>query len=98
MSLIFEFGLALEGGAKALAEGAAKYGRGNWRLGMPQNEILDSIGRHLIALASGEEIDEASGLPHVDKIFTNALMLSQYHHMKKLSTTAQTDAADKPAV
>lgn len=81
LSLVFEFNLALEGAARSLAEGVGKYGRGDWKKGMPPEEVMDSLGRHIIALASGELIDEKSGLPHVDKITTNALMLAQYFHI-----------------
>ena len=82
LSWVFEFRFALEGAARSFAEGATKYGRGNWKKGMPREEVLDSLGRHLVALASGEEIDAKSGLPHVDKILTNAMMLSEYHYTK----------------
>lgn len=83
ISLVFEFRRALEGAARALAEGVDKYGRGNWRKGMPQEEVLDSLGRHIVALASGEQIDPASGLPHADKILTNAMLLSEYWHQRE---------------
>lgn len=85
LSLVFEFREALEGVSRALAEGAAKYGRGDWEKGMPLTEVMDSLGRHLVAYASGEEIDEASGLPHVDKLLSNALMLSEYYHRRQKS-------------
>ena len=83
ISLVFEFRRALEGAARALAEGVIKYDRGDWRKGMPQEEVLDSLGRHIIALASGEQIDPASGLPHADKILTNAMLLSEYWHQRE---------------
>ena len=81
LSLLFEFRMALEGAARSMEEGAAKYNRGNWKKGMPPEEVVDSMGRHLLAFMSGEMIDEASGLPHVDKITANAVMLAEYYHM-----------------
>jgi len=81
LSLVFEFRRALEGAARSFGEGVEKYGRGNWKKGMPPEEVIDSMGRHLLALMSGELIDEKSGLPHVDKITSNALMLAEYFHM-----------------
>lgn len=83
LSLVFEFRRALEGSSYGFAEGVAKYGRGNWRKGMPITEILDSLGRHLTAYMGGEEIDPDSGLPHLDKLLCNALMASEHYHMKK---------------
>ena len=78
LSLVLEFRAALEGAAKALAAGAEKYGRSDWRRGMPQNEVVDSLSRHLVALMSGEVIDETDKRPHVDKILCNALLLSEF--------------------
>lgn len=81
LSLVLEFRKALEGAAKGLEEGVTKYGRGDWKRGMPLEEVADSLSRHLLAFMSGEMVDEKSGLPHVDKITNNALMLAEYYHM-----------------
>ena len=82
LSLVMEFRRALEGASFGLEEGVGKYGRGNWRKGMPEVEVVDSLVRHLIAFMSGEDIDPASGLPHVDKMTCNALMLAEYFHTR----------------
>lgn len=76
LSLVFEFRYALEAIAIGLEEGVSKYGRGNWQKGMPTNEIIDSMGRHLIAHMSGEVVDQDSstGATHLAKIACNALM------------------------
>lgn len=82
LSLVLEFRHALEGAARGFEEGVEKYGRGNWRKGMPEYEVVDSLARHLLAFMSGEEIDPTSGLPHVDKALCNAIMLSEYYHTR----------------
>lgn len=90
VSLVLEFGRAIRGAARSLAEGARKYGRGDWKRGMPEDEVVDSLGRHLLAFMSGEMIDPDGGLPHVDKILSNAMMLSEYYHMRTEGITGQT--------
>ena len=54
----------------------------NWKKGLDQKEILDSLTRHLFALISGEENDPESGLPHMGHIMCNALFY-QYHKNKE---------------
>lgn len=39
--------------AKVAERGAAKYGDENWKLGIPENDFLDSALRHLHQYASG---------------------------------------------
>lgn len=53
----------------------------NWKKGLDQKEILDSLTRHLFALISGEENDPESGLPHIGHIMCNSLFY-QYHKNK----------------
>lgn len=79
LSLILDFGKALKGACLGLQEGADKYGRGNWKKGMPENEIIDSLMRHLEAHVSGEVVDPGSktGATHLDKILCNAMLLRQ---------------------
>lgn len=81
MSLLMDFGKALKGACRGLQEGADKYGRGDWKKGMPQSEIIDSLLRHLEAHVSGEIVDPTSktGATHLDKVLNNALLLSQLH-------------------
>lgn len=53
-------------GAMALLEGAAKYGRANWRkIGVRASIYYDACMRHLTKWFEGQEIDEDSGLPHL---------------------------------
>lgn len=60
----------------AMLEGAAKYGRHNYRsAGVRASVYLDATARHLIAWWSGEDIDPDSGLSHVTKAITSLTVL-----------------------
>ena len=63
--------------AKVLTHGAKKYGKNNWKKGLPEDEIIDALLRHLIAYRNGEVIDPESGLDHRDHIGCN-LMFWKY--------------------
>lgn len=65
--------------AVSLKDGVDKYDRGNWRKGFPQDEMIDSLLRHVLALKRGEVVDPDSknGATHYDSIVANALMLSE---------------------
>lgn len=60
--------LALEGLAAVLTFGAQKYASHNWRGGISYSRILAALLRHLFAIMRGEDVDEESGLPHVDHV------------------------------
>lgn len=52
----------------AMLEGAAKYGRHNWRgVGVRGSVYFDATMRHLISYWEGEDIDPDSGLSHLTK-------------------------------
>lgn len=55
--------------------GADKYGRFNYKGGIAHTRLVDAAMRHLIAYASGEDIDPESGLPHVDHAAASINML-----------------------
>lgn len=94
LSLVFEFRRALEGAARGLEEGVGKYGRSDWKKGMPITDCIDSLGRHLTAYMSGEMIDPASGLPHLDKLLCNALMAAEYYHLDDERSLTEPDDGD----
>lgn len=53
----------------AMMEGALKYGRHNYRVsGVRASVYYDAALRHLLAFYEGEDIDPASGLPHIVKV------------------------------
>ena len=59
--VLFEIGLAM-------LEGARKYGRHNYRaVGVRTSVYYDAFMRHVAAWWEGEDVDPASGLPHLSK-------------------------------
>lgn len=89
LSFVLEANHALNGLAKVLEFGAAKYSRGNWLKGRPYNDTVDSLARHLVAFMAGENDDAESGLPHVDHILCNALFLAEHYRMMGLDDRAR---------
>ena len=57
---------ALMGIAKILSYGANKYEDRNWEKGMNWGRVYGALQRHLNAFWGGEELDEESGLRHID--------------------------------
>jgi len=54
----------LDGVARVLGFGAAKYSAHNWRLGMPYSRLISAAYRHLGAINRGEDTDPETGLSH----------------------------------
>ncbi len=50
--------------AAVLTYGAEKYAPDNWRQGLPEEETLGAILRHLTAYRKGELVDPETGLDH----------------------------------
>lgn len=73
---------SLEPMVRVLMYGADKYAVDNWKKGLDEKEILDSLQRHVAALIDGQQLDEESGLPHIGHILCNC-MFYYYHHGKK---------------
>lgn len=63
--------------ALAMMEGAAKYGRHNYRgVGVRASVYFDAVvGRHLTSWWEGEDIDPDSGFHHVDKAIAGLCVL-----------------------
>ena len=68
--------------ARVLEFGANKYSRDNWKLGMDQNKIIDSLLRHVADIQAGKKIDDESGLPIIGHIQANALFLGNPNNIK----------------
>ena len=66
---------ALEEEAKALAFGANKYGRYNFRDGIEYSRLIDAAMRHILAFSDGEDIDEESLCNHIGNARANLGML-----------------------
>ena len=65
----------LEGTAQVMAFGAEKYSRFGWTAGISHSRLIDATMRHMIAYASGEDLDQESGLPHIDHASASLNML-----------------------
>jgi hypothetical protein len=75
--------IALLGIAKILEVGARKYAVNNWRKGMAWNKVIASLLRHTFKFMAGEDLDQETGLPHVDHIACNAMFLQEYFRLHK---------------
>lgn len=66
----------------AMAEGALKYGRHNYRAaGVRVSVYYDALMRHMTAYWEGEDIDPESGLPHMIKAAAClAVLFDSYHY------------------
>jgi hypothetical protein len=86
---------ALEEAAKALAYGAGKYGRNNFKKGHQWSRLVDAALRHLYALAHGQPIDEESGNTHLSHALASLCMLAytMKHHpdLNDLYNTGEED-------
>lgn len=59
-----------------MLEGAAKYGRHNYRIvGVRSSVYYDATMRHLLSWWEGEDIDPESGMSHVAKAITSLVVL-----------------------
>jgi len=75
---------SLEPLVKVLEFGTEKYDEHNWKKGLPVNEILESMQRHLASLMDGEINDKESGLPHIGHIMCNAMFYSYFTETSNL--------------
>ncbi len=71
---------ALEGMVRVLEFGAKKYSKGNWASGggFDHSRVFNSLMRHLVAYQSGQDLDEESGLPHIDHVMCNSMFMAYY--------------------
>jgi len=67
---------ALIGVAEVMTHGATKYDSHNWRQSPPQSRLYSAAMRHMTAYQTGSDIDDDSGLHHIDHAAANLMMLS----------------------
>ena len=70
---------AMEGLAQVLTYGAEKYAPNNWRKGLPFEQVVDSLMRHLAAFRAGEDFDPESGCRHIDHVACNVMFLQSFN-------------------
>lgn len=70
---------AIAAGAAALEYGAQKYDERNWEKGLPWQQMIDSLKRHIDDFERRRDYDDGpngSGLPHISLIMSSAMMLA----------------------
>jgi len=70
---------AVGAGAAALEYGARKYDNRNWEKGLPWQQMIDSLKRHVDDFERGRDYDDGddgSGMHQVCMIMASAMMLS----------------------
>jgi hypothetical protein len=79
----------LEAISRGMTYGASKYARDNWKLsiGGPEHDTfqkshMESMLRHIYAVAQGEMIDKESGNAHMDHVACNVMMWLTYEEAK----------------
>lgn len=82
LSYVFDAPKAMEGLARRFELGAHKYSRDNWKKGLPDNEIIDALLRHLSAYKNGH-ITDPDGGNHVDAIVWNAVVLAEQFYREQ---------------
>lgn len=84
---------ALLGVATVLTYGFRKYGgKHGWKqLPDAVKRYEAAMLRHQLAIATGEEVDPESGLPHRHHIACNALFLAELYEMEKKNETRRAD-------
>ena len=93
MSYVTDFPNALWGLAKVMEAGARKYSRNNWKKGLPIDDYIDSLLRHLTDLKGGLEYDRETHLHQLFHIAVNAMMMAEVHGIK--SDLAATNMSDE---
>lgn len=88
LSYILDAPEAVKAFARVMKQGEEKYPRGNWRKGLPPEEVIDSLLRHLVKYRESVlldqpklAIDDESGLHHLDHVLANAIFLCEHQHM-----------------
>ncbi len=69
---------SLSGVAAVFEYGANKYSKDNWKNGLEYSRLLGATLRHLAAWQSGQDLDEESGLSHLDHAITSLLFINYY--------------------
>lgn len=74
---------SLEDMVKVLEFGMKKYSRGNWKRGLPINDLYDSLQRHLVSFMEGEDMDSESNCSHLGHAMCNLMFMSYVMRKKR---------------
>lgn len=69
---------AKEALGRILTYGAEKYDDNNWRKGIVYSRLLGAVYRHLVLFEKGVDLDDESGLRHIDHALCNLAFLSTF--------------------
>jgi len=69
---------AMMGTAEVLTFGQGKYAPHNWRKGFAWSRLYGAAMRHLTAHMAGEDLDEESGLSHLDHAACCIMFLQEH--------------------
>lgn len=85
--------------ALAFLEGAAKYGRYNWRIaGVRASIYYDAVGRHLDKWWNGEWADPKTKVPHLASALASIAIILDAHVCDKLNDDRPPRAPDLSAL
>ena len=90
---------AVIAGSMAFLEGHLKYRQYNWRdAGVRASVYHDALQRHTMAWWNGEDIDKASGLPHLWKALACLAILIDSDQVGNLTDDRPTPAPVQPMI
>ncbi len=88
---------AIAAGSASLEHGAEKYTSRNWEKGLPWQQLIDSMRRHLDDFERRVDYDEESGLPTICSVMANAMMLTA-SYVRKIGDDNRLPATDGKAL
>lgn len=68
---------------EVLTFGAKKYQKANWAKGINHSRLIAAALRHLYKFSNGQDLDDESGLSHIDHAMCNLAFLKWMHTNRK---------------
>ncbi|WP_428323638.1 dATP/dGTP diphosphohydrolase domain-containing protein [Nitrosopumilus sp.] len=76
--------------AAVMTYGANKYAPGNWKQGLPEEEVIGAMLRHIEQFRSGEQYDKETGLDHRAHAACELMFWMELYPVKNKSKTFET--------